>query len=251
MKVTGRRISVWIAVGIGALLLLSGPVAAQIPDELSNLQVLPKDMGKREVVNIMRNFAGALGVRCTHCHAGEEGAALKDIDFASDDKEAKNVARGMMKMAQEINDKLLPASGLDSSHGISCVTCHRGVAHPKELTDILMEQIEEGGAEAAVAGYRELREEHYGSAAYDFSAGTLNNLAETLAREKQDLDSAVTLLELNIEFQDTAYTRLMLAQLYAMKSDLPTAKGHAERAAELEPDNPMAKQMLKRLNAGE
>ena len=57
-------VSVLILVAVG------GPAAAQIPDEFTNLKVLPGDIGKRELVNTMRGFAGALGVRWTQCHPG-------------------------------------------------------------------------------------------------------------------------------------------------------------------------------------
>ena len=75
------------------LFVASTPVAAQIPDEFTNLKVLPKDISKREMVSIMRSFAGALGVRCKHCHVGEDPNSLEGYDFASDDPEPKRVAR--------------------------------------------------------------------------------------------------------------------------------------------------------------
>lgn len=230
-------------------LSFGGSVAlAQIPDEFTNLQVLPKDMGKRDLVSIMRNFAGALGVRCGHCHVGE-GDSLDSYDFASDDIKAKDIARGMMKMTSEINDRLLPGAGI-KSHGVRCVTCHGGVTHPEGLDEILLEVIEEDGVEAAQKRYRQLREEYYGSGAYDFSAPTLNAVAETLA-EKQDLQGAIAMLELNVEMGDTAHSRMMLGQLHAMSGDTEKARASVERALELEPDNPRAKQMLERLTPQE
>jgi len=36
--------------------------SAQIPKEFTNLEVIPKDVESRQLVGIMRNFAGALGV---------------------------------------------------------------------------------------------------------------------------------------------------------------------------------------------
>ena len=73
-----------------ALVILSvaiAPVAAQIPDEFTNLKVLPKEISRRELVSIMRGFAGALGVRCKHCHVGENPDSFEGYDFASDDPE--------------------------------------------------------------------------------------------------------------------------------------------------------------------
>jgi len=50
-------------------------------------------------------------VRCIHCHVGEDPNNLDHVDFVSDERETKRVARAMMRMVQEINGKLLPASG--------------------------------------------------------------------------------------------------------------------------------------------
>ncbi|MGB8131789.1 MAG: hypothetical protein WCG81_18525, partial [Candidatus Angelobacter sp.] len=43
------------------LLALSTEATAQIPDKFTNLQVLPKETSKAELVSIMRNYAGDLG----------------------------------------------------------------------------------------------------------------------------------------------------------------------------------------------
>ncbi len=44
-----------------ALVLFVGPAAAQIPDEFKNLEVLPKDIEKRQLVEVMKSFCSALG----------------------------------------------------------------------------------------------------------------------------------------------------------------------------------------------
>ena len=50
-----------------------------------NLQVLPKERTRRQVIdNVMKNWTAALGVRCQHCHVGEEGKPFSEWDFASD-----------------------------------------------------------------------------------------------------------------------------------------------------------------------
>ena len=43
-----------------------GAGAPQPPPQ--NLQVLPKDMARPQVVQIMQAFSAALGVTCNHCH---------------------------------------------------------------------------------------------------------------------------------------------------------------------------------------
>ena len=49
---------------LALLCLVAVPVTAQVPDEFTNLKIFPKEIGKRELVSAMRQFAGALGVRC-------------------------------------------------------------------------------------------------------------------------------------------------------------------------------------------
>lgn len=251
---THLRIARWIvgAVALGLLLTGGGPVAAQIPDEFTNLQLLPEEIGRRDLVGIMRNFASSLGVRCTHCLPGPIPGALEGVDFPSDDLETKRVAREMMKMTDQINSKLLPATGRDELLEVRCVTCHRGLSRPVRIGDVLTAALEDGGVEAAKAKYRELREEYYGQGAYDFGQGPLNNIAETLAREKQDMDGAIALLELNVELNpDAASPNLTLGRFYMMKGDNEKAIARIERALEIDPNNDHAKQMLERVKAAE
>ena len=125
----GRHVA-WV-LGVALLWLGVGPASAQIPDEFTNLTVLPKDIGKRQIVAIMRNFASSLGTRCHHCHVGEDPNSLKGSDFASDAKETKQVARAMMKMTSEINDRLMPTIGRESPLRVRCVTCHAGLDKPQ------------------------------------------------------------------------------------------------------------------------
>ena len=68
------------------------------PDRMQNAQVLPADTSPAQLRDTMRGFAMSLGVRCTFCHVGEEGAPLTQVDFASDSNPHKNIARGMMRM---------------------------------------------------------------------------------------------------------------------------------------------------------
>ncbi|HEX4933437.1 MAG TPA: c-type cytochrome, partial [Gemmatimonadaceae bacterium] len=101
-------------VAVLAVLAWSAPADAQIPDTFTNLQTLPKDIKKQELASMMRGISGALGVRCGHCHAGGDPETLKGVDFASDEKKEKKIARAMMKMTGEINGTLLPAAGIEA-----------------------------------------------------------------------------------------------------------------------------------------
>ena len=160
------------------LCLVAVPAMAQIPDEFTNLKIFPKDIGKRELVSVMRQFAGALGVRCNHCHKGPEN--LEGMDFATDELETKRVTRAMMKMTGEINDELLAGDrpGVVAASALRHLS-PRGIARPEQLGDILEAALEADGVDGAIARFQELRGEHYGAGSYDFGAGTLNGLAET------------------------------------------------------------------------
>jgi hypothetical protein len=235
-----------------AVLLLARTAAAQIPDTFKNLQVLPKDITKQDLMKTMREFTGALGVRCDGCHVpGPTPGSLEGFDFASDEPEHKKTARVMMKMVTEINGKLLPMTGKKELTQVRCVTCHHGVEEPQTLGNVLREEMEDGGVEAASKKYRELREMFYGSAAYDFRPNTLNELAESLAQEKQDLDGAVAMARLGLEFDpESVRTLVTLGQLLARKGETQEALVHLEKAVALEPDNDWAKRTLEQVKGG-
>lgn len=98
-----------------------------------NLKVLPKNIPHEVLHKVMDDWATALGVHCNFCHArGDDGK----MDFASDAKPEKNMARDMYKMAAKINNKYF--EGKKDSLGmvvgdIKCITCHRGNPHPDEI----------------------------------------------------------------------------------------------------------------------
>lgn len=114
------------AVGLGARI----SAAPQIPDHFTNLQILPKDISRNDLVGVMRGFALNLGTRCEHCHVGE-GNDLSKFDFASDAKPEKKTARAMLKMVTAINTDLLKGVGDPSKPpAVTCYTCHRGALKP-------------------------------------------------------------------------------------------------------------------------
>jgi tetratricopeptide (TPR) repeat protein len=246
------RLSRWILPAVVLVWVATTPIVAQIPDEFTNLKVLPKEIGKQELVSMMRDFAGALGVRCNHCHVGESPDSLEGYDFASDEPEPKRVTRAMMKMTGQINRELLPTTGRNNLTRVRCVTCHRGLQDPESLDRLLLTAAEDGGAEAVEAEYTGLRAEYFGTGSYNFSAGTLNSIAETLAQEKGDVEGAIVLMKLNVDVNpDAAYSYLLLGQLYAQSGDIDAAKASIERSLEIEPDNPWAKRLLERVSASE
>lgn len=76
-------------------------------------------------------FEDGLGVTCGFCHANAKDG--HGLDFASDEKPEKEIARGMMRMTLGINKKYFrakhPAIG-SNALTITCTTCHKGEASP-------------------------------------------------------------------------------------------------------------------------
>ena len=56
----------------------------------------------------MRMIKLALGVECSHCHAGSDNRSYSDFDFASDVKDSKQIARKMLRMVSVINGMVKP-----------------------------------------------------------------------------------------------------------------------------------------------
>ena len=103
------------------------------PDEqYTNLKVLPKNIAPKDLKKIMiGDFEDGLGVGCNFCHA--EGKEVGELDFASDAKPEKNIAREMMRMTLGINKKYLKIKHpMIGSEGlvVTCNTCHNGVPFP-------------------------------------------------------------------------------------------------------------------------
>jgi len=231
------------------LLLFVLPAAAEIPDKFTNLKVLPKDISKRELVSRMRDYSMALGVRCEHCHvenrleSGEE-----EQDFATDDKEPKNVARVMMQMTAQINGKLLPETGRKELVEVHCITCHRGLTDPRSIDRVMLDKVAESGVDAAIANYRELRELHADDGAYDFSPVPLGQVAEALAQQRHDTAGALTVARLNVELHPNAVrAHVLLGQLLAESGDRAAAVSALEKALELEPGNRWVQRTLGQL----
>lgn len=126
-----HHLRVVVALSVFQLVSLA---AAQVPDQFSNLKVLPKDISKAELVETMKGFTRALGVRCSNCHRGEEGQPLTSYDFASDERRMKQNARIMLQMVHEINAKSVSRVQLEAGARpltVTCYTCHRGKKEPK------------------------------------------------------------------------------------------------------------------------
>ena len=123
------------AFGMSVAVAQTTPPAARPPQApfamppYKNLKVFPQDITRPQLLSNMKLFSQSLGVRCTYCHVGQEGAPLSTLDFASDAKEHKVIARDMLRMAHRLNTDLPGISG-DPSARITCFTCHRGSEKP-------------------------------------------------------------------------------------------------------------------------
>jgi len=238
-----------LILGLMLLTLMASAASADVPDKFTNLKVFPEDIGKRELVDAMRSFSMALGMRCIACHEIKTPGDYDTIDWASDKLHNKEVARGMMKMAQEINSNLLPAATGEHDFSVRCVTCHRGVENPRTLDNVLLKVIGKDGVEAGADKYRELHESYYGSGSYDFRPRTLTTVAETLAQERADMAGARLLINLNLEMNpDHADSYLMLAQMDIAAGDKDAARTNIEKALEIAPDSGHGKRMLQQLD---
>ncbi len=116
----------------GILVVIGVAAAAPPPGSFKNLKVLPKDISSKALSKIMVDeFGDGLGVSCNFCHAAEKGS--QRLDYASDAKPEKEIARAMMLMTMKINKKFFgvkhPMIGA-AALTISCGTCHNGLPHP-------------------------------------------------------------------------------------------------------------------------
>ena len=125
-----------IVTGFSAVIALS--IAASAPQErqppkLVNLKVFPKNIPYRVLDHTMDVWAESLGVHCNFCHARNE--QTNKMDFASDAKPEKTIARHMFLMTAKINKKFFKAEkdslGMVMESSVTCNTCHRGSAHPE------------------------------------------------------------------------------------------------------------------------
>lgn len=120
--------------------------AAAQPSEFKNLKVLPPTTTRDQLIPIMKQFASGLGVKCNHCHVVTTTEPKEELDFASDAKEEKRVARVMMQMTHQINHEWLERVEAAEGHHeeatasapeagetpkVMCWTCHRGKVEPE------------------------------------------------------------------------------------------------------------------------
>ncbi len=143
MNIRKKSISVLMSVGFICLMLVfyaftSNTVTQsdyQPQTKWKNLKVLPQDISKDSLNYLMKGYSNALNVDCNYCHAPQKDNPKK-LDFASDEKIEKEIARGMITMTNDLNSKYFqphfPDPKPNQVHVVNCVMCHRGVSNPEK-----------------------------------------------------------------------------------------------------------------------
>ena len=211
----GVRIPRGLLIGCAAVVLFTLPAGAQSdPPQYENLQVLPSDISRDELNEIMLANLRGLGLRrlegrgCLYCHVG------------SMDEPAKRKARVMMAMVREINQRHLSSldARIDESFEVSCYTCHAGRTDPRPLDVVLWQDYEAGGLDSLTARYHQLRERYFAGDAYDFRVNTLLGLSSQMAG-RGAFDDAVALADLNANtFDDVPGARGAWLQLVLLRA---------------------------------
>ena len=258
-----KRVS-YGAVAFGIVLLFLVPVVAQSqggggqsPAPMTNLQVWPKDAPRAQVVQTMQAFNESLGVECTYCHVQEAGGRM---DWASDEKREKRVARQMILLRDSINVMMAaivekpagagPTAGAGAPGApvrVLCRSCHRGLPIPRAIADVVAEAERSGGAASGLAKYKELRTRYYGGQEYDFGETSLLTIAQRAINAKKP-DDAIAYLQANLEyFPKSARTYQVMAQAQNAKGDKQGAISNLEKALELDPKSTQARNQLQQL----
>ena len=214
-----------------------------------NLKVLPAHLSRDSVVKIMRfEFASGLGVSCNFCH-GRPNVPFDSIDYASDERPTKLLAREMFKMMNRINTEILPAIAGRGTPAIQlqCITCHRGATRPLMLEDTLGTVLAAFGADSMTTTYDRLKQRYTGRFAYDFGQRSLNTLAARLI-EQNKLTDARRVLELAIrehpQMWDPAYA---LGQVYESLGEKDLAIEQYRRVLTLFPSHAATRRRLEAL----
>ena len=131
---------------------------------------------------------------------------------------------------------------------VQCVTCHRGVPVPLQLSEILTQTLKTKGAAAAIEQYRELRQQFYGRQAYDFGENTLLGVAQQITSSRPS--DSIALLQLNLEFYPrSAVSYAEIGFAYTRKLDDDSAIANLEKALEIEPNNGIIRGQLEQLKS--
>lgn len=143
MNIRKKTFSVMMSVGFLGLMMVfyafkSNSISHsdyQPQTKWKNLKVLPQNISKDSLTHLMEGYSNALSVDCNYCHAAQKDNAKK-LDFASDEKIEKEIARGMIKMTNDLNKNYFlphfPDPKPTQVYVVNCVMCHRGASNPEK-----------------------------------------------------------------------------------------------------------------------
>lgn len=251
-----RFVAAVVAVGF-----VSQPLAAQIPEKFENLQVLPQDIHRDTLTQIMRGFTMALGVRCTFCHVektaaagapapapGAGGGGGLNLDFHKDDKDNKRTARVMLRMVDSINTRFLasiPNRDVPATN-VNCLTCHRGLPKPTTIEAVLLATTERSGVDSAIARYRLLRND-MAAGRYNFGEQPVSEVARRLTTQGKHAE-AVKLLEMLQEFYPSSVNiDLQIAEAHIAAGNREQGIARYRAVLAKNPNDRRAQQALQRL----
>ena len=125
--------TVIVSLLFAAMISMSFGITSEEPI-YKNLKVLPKNINKMQMDSVMKHFTVSLNVKCNFCHTYNQ--ELKAMDYASDANKHKGVAREMMKMTTQLNEKYFDVKDktkLNAYQEVTCYTCHNGKVHPPKF----------------------------------------------------------------------------------------------------------------------
>jgi len=96
-----------------------------------------------DIMPLMQEIVQGLGVQCEYCHSAPRGSGLPEP--------RKDIARQMIAMTRDLNIRVQTATGKPAGAAaqVKCVTCHRGVPIPRQLSEIVSQTLREKGVAAA------------------------------------------------------------------------------------------------------
>jgi hypothetical protein len=123
----------YLIMGVVAAIVILGAAASSPGSTYKNLKVLPRGISQAKLQRIMIDeFDDGLGVGCGFCHSEEKDSHR--LDYASDAKPEKAIAREMMRMTLKVNHRFFqvrrPGIG-DSTMIVNCNSCHHGQPRPE------------------------------------------------------------------------------------------------------------------------
>jgi len=171
-----------------------------------------------------------------------------NMDFASDNKDHKKIARVMLRMVDSINTVYLariPNRDVPPTN-VGCMTCHRGLPKPGTIEGVLTTTTNAMGVDSAIARYRALRGD-MASGKYNFSEQPVSEVARTLSQQGK-YDQAIALLKMNQEFYPNSVNiDFDLAETYIAKGDREQGIARLRAVLAKNPNDRRAQQRLQQL----